>query len=75
MEENLRYRVEIKGMDRPALLYDIASFLTQNGFEIQRAHIDTLGWYVHDIFEIRSATEMNDFELEGIKNKLIKILV
>ncbi|GEM_PF-3007613 len=46
--------LEINCMDRPALLFETAGYISKTGIEILSAHIDTKGWYVHDIFELDS---------------------
>ncbi len=66
--------LEISGMDRPALLFDTAGYISKNGIEIQSAHIDTMGWYVHDIFELKTGERLKDDEINRIREELIQIL-
>lgn len=73
-KRELLYTMEITGMDRPALLFDAAGFLTKSGFEILSAHIDTMGWYVHDIFVLRSPVRINTGNMEEIRASVGKIL-
>lgn len=51
-ETALGTRLELKAADRPALLYDVASLLSDLGLVIRSAWIDTQGWDVHDVFEV-----------------------
>lgn len=66
--------MEISGMDRPALLFDAAGFISKKGIEIQSAHIDTMGWYVHDIFELNSSAGLDENERKRIIEGLAEIL-
>jgi [protein-PII] uridylyltransferase len=69
-----RSTFEISCTDRPALLYNIAHYFAQNGLSIQKAVIDTAGWYVHDLFEVKdslSSKELNLF-LEDLKSLIEK---
>ncbi len=68
------YMLEISGMDRPALLYDAALYITENGLEIQSAHIDTMGWYVHDIFELKRTPETGGIGIDLLRDGLLTIL-
>ncbi|MGH8908914.1 MAG: HD domain-containing protein [Egibacteraceae bacterium] len=45
-------RVEIRGPDRPGVLYRLARVLADAGMDVSGARIDTLGPLVHDVFFI-----------------------
>jgi len=45
--------IEINGRDRPGLLYDITSAMTQLGLQISSAHISTYGERVVDVFYVK----------------------
>ena len=50
---NSRTVVEVNGRDRPGLLYDVTSALTELGLSINSAHITTFGEEVVDVFYVK----------------------
>lgn len=50
---NSRTVVEVNGRDRPGLLYDVTSALTDLGLSINSAHITTYGEHVVDVFYVK----------------------
>ncbi len=68
------YKFDISCTDRPALLYDITSFLAQNNIEISNAIIDTAGWYVKDVFEAVINQTLNTGDTDELKNRLKTVI-
>eukprot|EP00425_Heterocapsa_triquetra_P009521 CAMPEP_0195132914 /NCGR_PEP_ID=MMETSP0448-20130528/147803_1 /TAXON_ID=66468 /ORGANISM="Heterocapsa triquestra, Strain CCMP 448" /LENGTH=1116 /DNA_ID=CAMNT_0040170945 /DNA_START=169 /DNA_END=3519 /DNA_ORIENTATION=- len=50
----LRYRLELKGINQAGLLAYLSLVLSQSGFSIVRAHIDTADGYVSDMFDLKT---------------------
>ncbi len=72
-KDSYYYNIEITCTDRPALLYDIASYFSDNKIDILNAIIDTTGWYVHDEFDVKVQNKLTIEEKKAIKNELIRI--
>lgn len=68
------YRATLSGSDRFALLYDISDLLSEEGFSIQQAIIDTVGWHVRDSFEFKTDKELSESELAVLETKLTALL-
>lgn len=64
------FLLEISCTDRPALLYDVSRYLSENDADIASAVIDTSGWYVKDLFRLNLSSNA---DIEGLKNGLMKI--
>lgn len=67
------YAVDISCTDRPALLYDIAHFLSMSGLDIVSASIDTRGWLAEDSISFRSARELGREALDHVEAELAAI--
>lgn len=50
---NLNTVIEVNGKDRPGLLYDLTSALTQEGLQISAAKVATFGSRAVDVFYVR----------------------
>ena len=69
--------LEVNGRDRPGLLHDVTSAISEQGLQIGSAHVTTYGvravdvFYVKDIFGLKIE---NDRKLAGLKNALLAAL-
>jgi [protein-PII] uridylyltransferase len=52
---NLNTVIEVNGKDRPGLLYDLTSALTQEGLQISAAKVATFGSRAIDVFYVRDS--------------------
>ena len=69
--------VEVNGRDRPGLLYDVTSALTNANLQISTARISTYGESVVDVFYVKDLFGMKVIEqhkLDKIKEQLIAAL-
>jgi [protein-PII] uridylyltransferase len=69
--------IEINGRDRPGLLYDITSAMTQLGLQISSAHISTYGERVVDVFYVKDVfghKVEHDRKLERVRVTLLAAL-
>ena len=69
--------VEINGRDRPGLLYDIGSALSQLGLSIVTAHISTYGAQAVDVFYVKDRFGLQvtkDAEIERVRARLLTAL-
>ena len=48
--------IEVQGRDRPGLLYELARYLTEQGFNIASAHIENVGAMAVDAFYLQGQT-------------------
>lgn len=65
--------IKVSAMDRPAFLYDLTRYLSERRIEILGAHIDTVGWYVSDIFEIATTEPLDDKAKSEIRDSIYTI--
>ncbi len=69
--------LEVNGRDRPGLLHDVTSAISEQGLQIGSAHVTTYGvravdvFYVKDIFGLKIE---NDRKLAGLKDALLAAL-
>ena len=69
--------IEVHGINRIGLLYDITSLITRLGLQILSAHISTYGERVVDVFYVKNVFGMkveNDRKLKSLKDGITKIL-
>jgi|GEM_PF-3290503 len=69
--------VEVNGLDRPGLLFDIAATLTDLRLTISTAHITTYGEKAVDVFYVKDTFGLKIFHpdrLEEIQNRIIAAL-
>ena len=65
--------IEVQGRDRPGLLNELATFLTDNGFDISTAHIEVVGAMAVDVFYIQCAN-LDDKMKKKLRAGLMEIL-
>ena len=69
--------VEVNGRDRPGLLHDVTSAISQQGLQIGSAHVTTYGvravdvFYVKDVFGLKIE---NERKLAGLRDALLAAL-
>ena len=69
--------LEVNGRDRPGLLHDVTSAISQQGLQIGSAHVTTYGvravdvFYVKDVFGLKIE---NDRKLAGVRDALLDAL-
>ena len=69
--------IEINGLDRPGLLYDLTRALTRSGVSIASAHISTFGERVVDVFYVKDVFGLkvdHEGKLEQIRAALLAAL-
>lgn len=69
--------IEIRGLDRPKLLYDLTCAFYQLNLNIGSAHISTIGEQAVDVFYIRDLMQdkvTDEYRQETIKTTLLAIL-
>ena len=69
--------IEVAGLDRPGLLFDLTSALSDLGLDINSAHIATYGERAVDVFYVTGleGAQVEDEEREGrIKRRLAAVL-
>ena len=72
---NSRTVIEVNGRDRPGLLYDITSAVTDLGLSINSAHITTYGERVVDVFYVKDVFGLkveSAAKLKKIRERLTK---
>lgn len=65
--------IEVQGRDRPGLLYDLASCLADENFDVASAHVENIGTTAVDAFYIHCA-ELTESRKKQIRKKLLVIL-
>ena len=69
--------IEVNGRDRPGLLYDLTSAMTQLGLQIASAHISTYGERVVDVFYVKDIFGLkveHDRKLDQIRDGVLAAL-
>lgn len=69
--------IEVNGMDRPGLLYEITSALSHQGLQISAAKIATFGSHAVDVFYVRDSFGLKILhpdKLQAIENSLKRVL-
>lgn len=69
--------IEVNGRDRPGLLYDLTSAMTQAGLQIASAHVSTYGERVVDVFYVKDVFGLkiqHERKLEQIRDGVLKAL-
>lgn len=69
--------IEVNGRDRPGLLYDLTSAMTQLGLQISSAHISTYGERVVDVFYVKDVfghKVEHERKLERVRVTLLAVL-
>ena len=69
--------IEVAGLDRPGLLYDLTSALSDLGLDINSAHIATYGERAVDVFyvtDLEGAQVEDDERAARIKRRLAGVL-
>jgi len=65
--------IEVQGRDRPGLLYELATCLADEGFDIASAHVENVGTMAVDAFYLHCA-DLSDLRKKDIRAKLLNIL-
>jgi len=65
--------IEVQGRDRPGLLHELSTFLTDAGFDISTAHIEVVGAMAVDVFYVRCAV-LDDKTKKRLRAGLLDIL-
>jgi [protein-PII] uridylyltransferase len=69
--------LEVNGRDRPGLLHDVTSAISEQGLQIGSAHVTTYGvravdvFYVKDVFGLKIE---NERKLAGLRDALLAAL-
>jgi [protein-PII] uridylyltransferase len=69
--------IEVNGRDRPGLLHDLTSAMTESGVQIASAHISTYGERVVDVFYIKDVFGLkieHEAKLKQIRENLLVAL-
>ena len=69
--------IEVPGLDRPGLLYELTSTLSDLILDITSAHITTFGEKAVDVFYVTDLTGKkvdNDTRQETIRKRLVGVL-
>lgn len=69
--------VEVNGRDRPGLLHDVTSAISDQGLQIASAHVTTYGVRAVDVFYVKDVFGLkidNDRKLHGLREALLKAL-
>ena len=68
--------IEVNGRDRPGLLYDLTSAMTNHGLQIASAHISTYGERVVDVFYVKDVFghKVQGTKLENVRKALLAAL-
>jgi [protein-PII] uridylyltransferase len=69
--------VEVSGLDRPGLLYELTSALSDLNLDITSAHITTFGEKAVDVFYVTDLTNKkitNPQRQKGIRDRLLAVL-
>ena len=69
--------IEVAGRDRPGLLYDLTSTLSDLNLDISSAHITTFGEKAIDVFYVTDLTSkkiVSDPRQKTIESKLTEVL-
>jgi len=65
--------IEVQGRDRPGLLYELARYLTEQGFNIASAHIENVGAMAVDAFYLQGQT-LDEARKKEIRAGLLPLL-
>ncbi len=68
------YLIELRGQDRPGLLFDLASAVAEAGLNIQRAQIANHGERIIDIFTVHAPSGLDEKAQGIIIKKLLWVL-
>jgi [protein-PII] uridylyltransferase len=69
--------IEVTGLDRPGLLYDVANAMSGLGLDISSAHVATFGEKVIDVFYVRDLARkkiVGGAEHKKIRHRLLEAL-
>ena len=68
--------IEVNGRDRPGLLYDLTTAMTDRGLQISSAHISTYGERVVDVFYVKDVFghKVRGTKLDSVRSALLKAL-
>jgi [protein-PII] uridylyltransferase len=69
--------VEVEGLDRPGLLYDVADAIFQSGLSISSAMVSTYGERAVDVFYVRDGfghKVRHEERLKAVRERLLKAL-
>jgi [protein-PII] uridylyltransferase len=65
--------IEVQGRDRAGLLYELAAYLTEAGFDISTAHIEVVGAMAVDVFYVQCAV-LDEKTKKRLRTGLLDIL-
>jgi [protein-PII] uridylyltransferase len=69
--------IEVAGLDRPGLLYELTNALSDLNLDITSAHIATFGERVVDVFYVTDLTDKkiaNPARQKAIRERLLEVL-
>ena len=69
--------VEVEGLDRPGLLYDVTDAIFQSGLSISSAMVSTYGERAVDVFYVRDGfghKVRHEERLKAVRERLLKVL-
>jgi [protein-PII] uridylyltransferase len=69
--------LEVNGRDRPGLLHDVTSAISDQGLQIASAHVTTYGVRAVDVFYVKDAFGLkveNEQKLAGLRTALLGAL-
>jgi [protein-PII] uridylyltransferase len=69
--------IEVNGRDRPGLLHDVTSAISDEGLQIASAHVTTYGVRAVDVFYVKDVFGMkveNDRKLAQLRGALLEAL-
>jgi [protein-PII] uridylyltransferase len=69
--------IEVNGRDRPGLLHDVTSAISEQGLQIASAHVTTYGVRAVDVFYVKDVFGMkveNERKLNQLRNALLEAL-
>ena len=69
--------LEVNGRDRPGLLHDVTSAISEQGLQIASAHVTTYGVRAVDVFYVKDVFGLkvdNERKLPGLRDALLGAL-
>jgi [protein-PII] uridylyltransferase len=69
--------IEVNGRDRPGLLHDVTSAISEEGLQIASAHVTTYGVRAVDVFYVKDVFGMkveNERKLNQLRSALLEAL-
>jgi [protein-PII] uridylyltransferase len=69
--------IEVNGRDRPGLLHDVTSAISEEGLQIASAHVTTYGVRAVDVFYVKDVFGMkieNERKLTQLRTALLEAL-